>query len=58
MPWSLLFFCPFVHSSVIFRKSVVSEQTGFYNEALAYSQDYELWRRIGGFQLRTYPSLW
>ena len=44
--WSLLFFCPFVHSSVMFRKSVVSEQIGFYNEALAYSQDYELWHRI------------
>jgi hypothetical protein len=28
------------------RKSVVSEQIGFYNEALAYSQDYELWQRI------------
>ena len=44
--WSLLFFCPFVHSSVMLRKSVVSEQIGFYNEALAYSQDYELWHRI------------
>lgn len=44
--WSLLFFCPFVHSAVMFRKSVVSERIGFYNEALAYSQDYELWHRI------------
>ncbi len=44
--WSLLFFCPFVHSSVMFRRSVVSERIGFYNEALAYSQDYELWHRI------------
>jgi glycosyltransferase involved in cell wall biosynthesis len=44
--WSLLFFCPFVHTSVMLRKSVVSEQIGLYNEALAYSQDYELWHRI------------
>jgi hypothetical protein len=44
--WSLLFFCPFVHSSVMLRKSVLSEQIGFYSEALAYSQDYELWHRI------------
>jgi glycosyltransferase involved in cell wall biosynthesis len=44
--WCLLFFCPFVHSSVMLRKSVVLEQIGFYNEALAYSQDYELWHRI------------
>lgn len=44
--WSLLFFCPFVHSSVMFRKSVVTEQIGYYNETLTYSQDYELWHRI------------
>jgi glycosyltransferase involved in cell wall biosynthesis len=44
--WSLLFFCPFVHGSVMFRKSVVSEQIGFYNEAFAYAQDHELWYRI------------
>jgi len=44
--WWLLFFCPLVHSSVMLRKSVVSEQIGFYNKALAYSQDYELWHRI------------
>jgi glycosyltransferase involved in cell wall biosynthesis len=44
--WSLLFFCPFVHTSVMLRKSVVSEQIGLYNEALAYSQDYDLWHRI------------
>jgi glycosyltransferase involved in cell wall biosynthesis len=44
--WSLLFFCPFVHSSAMLRKSVVSKQIGFYKEALACSQDYELWHRI------------
>jgi hypothetical protein len=44
--WCLLFFCPFVHSSVMFRKSVLAEQIGFYNETLAYSQDYDLWHRI------------
>jgi hypothetical protein len=44
--WCLLFFCPFVHSSVMLRKSVVSEQIGSYNEPLACSQDYELWHRI------------
>ena len=44
--WSLLFFCPFVHSAVMFRKSAVLEQIGFYNEAFVYAQDYELWSRI------------
>ena len=44
--WSLLFFCPFVHSSVMLRKAVVLERVGFYNEALVYAQDYELWARV------------
>lgn len=44
--WSLLFFCPFVHSSVMVRKSVILRQVGFYNEALVYAADYELWYRI------------
>jgi hypothetical protein len=44
--WSLLFICPFVHSSVMLRKSVLVEQIGFYDEAFAYAQDYELWSRI------------
>jgi glycosyltransferase involved in cell wall biosynthesis len=44
--WSLLFFCPFIHSSVMFSKSVIVEQIGFYNETFAYAQDHELWYRI------------
>jgi len=44
--WSLLFYCPFVHSAVMFRKQAVLERVGFYNEALAYSSDYDLWYRI------------
>ena len=44
--WSLLFFCPFVHSSVMLRKSLVLERVGLYNETLSYSQDFELWHRI------------
>jgi glycosyltransferase involved in cell wall biosynthesis len=44
--WSLLFFCPFIHSSVMFVKSVIAEQIGFYNETFAYAQDHELWYRI------------
>lgn len=44
--WCLLFFCPFVHSSVILRKSAVLERIGFYNEDITYAQDYEFWSRI------------
>jgi glycosyltransferase involved in cell wall biosynthesis len=64
--WCLLFFCPFVHSSVMFRKSMVLDHIGFYNEAFTYSQDYELWHRIARWfpvanlpehlmRLRTHP---
>jgi len=44
--WCLLFFNPFVHGSVMLRKSAVPGQIGFYNEAITYAQDYELWSRI------------
>ena len=44
--WALLFYTPFVHSSVMIRKDVVLQKIGFYNEAISYSQDYELWARV------------
>jgi hypothetical protein len=44
--WALMFFCPFVHSSVMLRKTAVLEKVGVYNEAFTYAQDYELWSRI------------
>jgi hypothetical protein len=43
--WSLLFFCPFVHSSVMFRRSVVGA-VGAYDPACRYSLDFEYWTRI------------
>lgn len=36
----------FFHSSVIIKKSVI-EKVGYYNQKIKYSQDYELWLRIG-----------
>jgi glycosyltransferase involved in cell wall biosynthesis len=44
--WSLLFFCPFVHSSVMLRRSSISGVMASYDEAYSYAQDYELWSRI------------
>lgn len=44
--WSLLFFCPLVHSAVMLRKPTVVEQLGTYDESFSYSQDYEFWSRI------------
>jgi glycosyltransferase involved in cell wall biosynthesis len=44
--WDLLFYTPFVHSSVMFRKSIVIEKIGLYNENFSYAQDYDYWCRI------------
>ncbi len=44
--WDLFFYCPFVHSAMMFRKRMIAEKIGFYNEAFSYAQDYELWWRI------------
>lgn len=43
--WCLLFFCPFVHASVMFRRSLVIDRVGLYDESFAYAQDYDLWSR-------------
>ncbi|MBD2519712.1 glycosyltransferase [Nostoc sp. FACHB-973] len=44
--WEFLFYCPFVHSAVMFHKCTITEQIGLYNEAYSYAQDYNLWWRI------------
>ena len=44
--WDLLFYCPFVHSAALWRREVVRERVGPYDESLAYAQDYQLWQRI------------
>ena len=42
---SMAHFCPFIHTSVMLRKSVLDE-VGIYNERLTGSEDPELWVRI------------
>jgi glycosyltransferase involved in cell wall biosynthesis len=44
--WHLLFECPFVHSSVMFRRNIVHEQMGGYRSQAARFEDWELWSRI------------
>jgi hypothetical protein len=45
--WALLFFNPFVHSSVMFRRETILSLGG-YDEAYYYNQDFELWSRVAG----------
>lgn len=42
----ILMRCPFCHVTVLIRKSVL-ETVGGYNEALPYSEDWDLWLKIG-----------
>ena len=44
--WYLLFGNPFVHSSVMFRRKVICESLGGYDEIYRYNQDFELWSRL------------
>lgn len=43
--WSLCFHSPFVHPSVVFRKSVI-ERVGGYDDTLLVNQDRDLWQRL------------
>ncbi|MCW3076085.1 MAG: glycosyltransferase [Bacteroidetes bacterium] len=45
LKFALLFNNPFVHSSVMFRKTVI-EKTGPYSTDTAVFEDYDLWSRI------------
>ncbi|SDE90522.1 glycosyltransferase family 2 protein [Rhodospira trueperi] len=43
--WLGLFHNPFCHSAVMVRRDLI-DRVGGYNEALAFSQDFDLWARI------------
>jgi glycosyltransferase involved in cell wall biosynthesis len=43
--WYLIFQNAFIHSSVVFRRSIVWEQLGGYDVSFVKAQDYELWSR-------------
>ena len=46
LKWLLLFRNQFIHSSIMFRMSVIKENNITYKD-FKFSQDYELWMRIG-----------
>lgn len=44
--WFLMFQNAFIHSSVMFRKNVIWEKLGGYDETFSRAQDYEMWSRV------------
>lgn len=52
--WQLLFDGPFIHSSVMFRRGIVWNELGGYDDSFATSQDFELWSRVSsrGYDMR------
>ena len=44
--WHLCVTCPFVHSAVLWRRRVVAERVGRYDETIGYGEDYDLWNRL------------
>jgi hypothetical protein len=44
--WQLLFQNAFAHSAVMMRRALLSQAELWYDEALPYSQDYDLWVRL------------
>lgn len=44
--FQLLFDNPFIHTSVVFRRDVVWQELGGYDETLRTGQDFDLWSRV------------
>lgn len=44
--WHLCLYSPFVHSAVMWRRRLVADRVGAYDERMTYSPDFDLWRRI------------
>lgn len=55
--WDLLFDNSFIHSTVMFRKDVIFNKLGGYDESFVFCQDYELWSRVAsGYRLFNLPA--
>ena len=44
--WTASYECPFVNPLVMFRKQVLWEELGGYDETATYAEDYEIWLRL------------
>jgi glycosyltransferase involved in cell wall biosynthesis len=44
--WCSPFLNPFLHTSVVFHRTTIAEDSGGYDEDFRIAQDYELWTRV------------
>jgi glycosyltransferase involved in cell wall biosynthesis len=44
--WTASYECPFVHPLVMYRKQVVWDKLGGYDEKISFAEDFELWLRL------------
>jgi hypothetical protein len=44
--WFALFSCPLSNGAAVFRKDVVWDQLGGYDETIVVAQDWDLWNRV------------
>lgn len=44
--WQFLFDSPVTHSASMFRRTIIADEFGGYDERFVTSQDYELWSRV------------
>ncbi len=46
LKFALSFYCPFIHPSVMIRKSCVENLEVIFDERFVHAEDYELWTRL------------
>lgn len=55
--WAMLFFCPFAHTAVMWRREPVLQAVGTYDTSYRYSMDFEYWTRIAArFRVANLPG--
>lgn len=57
LKFAQLFRCPLAHGTVMFRKHIIFEELGGYDESIPYSQDWQLWARVlNRYQITNVPE--
>jgi Glycosyl transferase family 2 len=44
--WTASYLCPFRHPLVMYRRQILWEKLGGYDETISFAEDYEIWQRL------------